>query len=90
MQVVKLDQRFRQCKNHGHTVAIKFAGYGHLPKIYEDTCRLRFGGDGYNRDHVWFGYFGKRNGSHFVGSLQYWISFRNETDLTMVLLSAKR
>ena len=39
------------------------------------------------RDHDWYGYYGDRPRRDAVRP--YWITFRNEADATLVLLSAK-
>jgi hypothetical protein len=87
MKIVKLNRRFKQYKENGHTVALRFESYN--PQIvgaYEKVCRARLRGHGYNRDADWSGYFGyapNRNSSR-----PYWITFRNEADLTMIMLCA--
>lgn len=87
MKIVKLNRRFRQYKEYGHTVALRFAG-GHTPQAsaIEKACRARLTGHGWMRDHDWYSYYGERSGRRDVRP--YWITFRNEADLTMVMLSA--
>lgn len=87
MKVVKLNRRFRQYKEHGHTVALKFP-HGHTPDsiAIEKACRARLKGHGWLREHDWYGYYGDRPRRDAVRP--YWITFRNEADLTMVMLSA--
>ena len=87
MKIVKLNRRHKQFKDHGHTVALRFESY--VPKkvyAYEKVCRERLHGHGYNREADWWAGFG-----HAINSNSYrpyWITFRNEADLTLVLLSA--
>lgn len=86
MKIVKLNRRFKQFKEHGHTVALRFESYN--PKTisaYEKVCRERLRGYGYNRDADWTSYFGHAPNSY--SSRPYWITFRNESELTLVLLS---
>lgn len=84
MKVVKLNRRFRQFKEHGHTVGLKFFGYTEsIP--YETATKNKLGGGGYIRSSLWYSYFGDRSSRYH--SCPYWITFRNEADLTLVLLS---
>lgn len=84
MKVVKLNRRFRMFKEHGHTVALRFNVYGANSQQYEKICRERLGSEWKN--YSWSGHFGHRNGR--TDFRPYWITFRNESDLTLVLLSA--
>jgi len=86
MKIVKLNRRYKQFKENGHTVALRFESYN--PKTvsaYEKVCRARLKGHGYNREADWAGYFGHATRGNSYRP--YWITFRNETDLTLVLLS---
>jgi hypothetical protein len=85
MKVVKLNRRFRQFKEHGHVVALRFhSGYSDQVRAIEKVCREKLRGGGWLREHDWYSYYGKsRDG--FARS--YWITFRRESDLTLVLLS---
>jgi hypothetical protein len=86
MKVVKLNRRFKQYKEHGHVVALRFSSYQPATiAAYEKICRARLRGHGYNREADWYGYFGYAPNS--TRPRPYWITFRNEADLTMVLLS---
>ena len=86
MKIVKLNRRHKQFKENGHKIALRFESYN--PKTvsaYEKVCRARLRGHGYNGEGDWCGYFG-----HAINSNSYrpyWITFRNEADLTLVLLS---
>lgn len=86
MKVVKLNRRFKQFREAGHTVALRFGSYSKKAGQYEQICRERLGGSAWNREGDWCSYFGSRNGHTDVRP--YWITFRNEADLTLVLLSA--
>ena len=87
MKVIKLNRRFRQFKEHGHTVALRFDYWNPATiAVYEKICRARLRGHGYDRNADWAGYFGHAiNGNTYR---PYWITFRREADLTLVLLSA--
>lgn len=86
MKVVKLNRRFRQFKEHGHTVALRFEhGYTKDAGQIEKICRDRFNGAGWLRESDWYHYYGARSGRNDVRP--YWITFRNEADLTLVILS---
>ena len=85
MKVVKLNRRFKKFKEDGHTVALRFNKYSPATvRNIEDVCRLKLGFQ-YSFNSIWSGYFGCKNGRN--SSRPYWISFRNEADLTLVLLS---
>lgn len=87
MKTVKLNRRFRQFKEHGHTVALRFEFYQPATvSAIEKVCRARLKGHGYNREADWCGYFGHAPNSN--SSRPYWITFRRESDLTLVLLCA--
>ena len=84
MKTVKLNGRFRMFKEHGHTMALRFNGWTADISRYESACRRHLGSN-WNKTS-WSCYFGARNGRS--DSRPYWITFRNEADLTLVLLSA--
>ena len=88
MKVVKLNRRFRQYKEYGHTVALRFPN-GLTPdaQAIHRVCGQKLNGSGWMREHDWYSYYGKNSGRYDVRP--YWITFRRESDLTMILLSAK-
>jgi hypothetical protein len=89
MKVVKLNRRFRQFKEHGHTVALRFEGWTKKATEVEKVCRERLKAGGWSRDQNWYSYYGERNSRYDRDVARpYWITFRNEADLTLVLLSA--
>lgn len=91
MKIVKLNRRFRQFKEYGHVVALRFEGYTSEAGVYERACRARLSSHGWSRDHVWYGYYGDRNRQHDRNAPRpYWITFRREQDLTLVLLATKK
>jgi hypothetical protein len=86
MKVVKLNRRFRQFKDHGHVVALKFInGYSDKIQAVEKVCRDRLKGGGWLREHDWYSYYGAPHGQH---PRPYWITFRRESDLSLILLCA--
>ena len=86
MKVVKLNRRFKQFVENGHTVGLKFPEYGQTASKFEDTCRRVLKTGGYSREANWYSYFGCPD--RYSGRRAYWFTFRNESDLTMVLLAA--
>jgi hypothetical protein len=87
MKIVKLNRRFRQFKEHGHTIAFRFAeGHSNKSIAIERACRERLKDNGWSRNHAWYSYYGERSNRNSVRP--FWITFRNEADATLVLLSA--
>jgi len=86
MKVVRLNNRFRQFKQHGHVIAMRCDSWLGEGVPLETICRAKLGVRGYMPDNNWHAYFGKLNGR---GLRPFWISFRREADLTLVLLSAQ-
>lgn len=85
MKIVKLNRRFRQFKEQGHVVALRFhSGYGDQVRAVERVCREKLRGGGWLREHDWYAYYGKSKDGL---ARSYWITFRRESDLTLVLLS---
>jgi hypothetical protein len=83
MKVVKLNRRFRQFNEHGHTVGLKFPSYTESVP-YEKATRDKLGDDGWLSHKLWHSYFGDRRRG---GYRPYWITFRNAADATLVVLS---
>jgi len=86
MKVVKLNRRFKQFRENGHTVALRFPYYTPDVDRVENIVKQRLGGAGYDRQADWCSYFGAANGHS--DRKTFWITFRRESDLTLVLLSA--
>ena len=86
MKVIKLNRRFRQFKHHGHVIAVRCDTWLGEGVPLEKICQNKLGGQSYLPDNDWHAYFGKANGRRFR---PFWISFRREADLTLVLLSAQ-
>ena len=85
MKTVKLNRRFRQFREHGHVVALRFESWNNKANAVERVCRDRLEGSGWSRNQDWYSYTGDRIGRRDV--CPYWITFRRESDLTLVLLS---
>ena len=83
MKVVKLNRRFKMFREHGHVVALRFHGWSNMIAPYERACRQKLGSE--YKNFSWSGHFGTSKGRSDVRP--YWITFRNEADLTLVLLS---
>jgi hypothetical protein len=84
MKVVKLNRRFRQFKECGHTIALRFTDWAEAMP-YEKIIQARLGVS-WQRHDSWYSYFGNRSSRNDFRP--YWITFRNEAELTLVLLSA--
>ena len=85
MKVVKLNRRFKKFRERGHTVGLRFSeGYSEAVP-YESATMARLGYNRFDGKAPWTSYFGARNGRNTVRP--YWITFRNESDATLVLLS---
>jgi hypothetical protein len=88
MKIVKLNRRFRQFREHGHVVALRFEGWNKKATAVEKVCRDRLQGGGWLRDQDWYSYYGHATSSTgYREPRPYWITFRKEADLTLVLLS---
>ena len=83
MKVVKLNRRFRQFKEHGHTVGLKFPSYTESVP-YETATKKKLGDSDWQRHDLWYSYFGDHK---HQGYRPYWITFRNAADATLVVLS---
>lgn len=86
MKIVKLNRRFKMFKEHGHTVALRFNEFNRNARTIETICKEKFKTGPWNTQGPWHGRFGDRPDP--FSPRPYWISFRNESDLTFVLLSA--
>lgn len=94
MKVVKLNRRFKQFNRYGHSIALRFDFWMSTECLaYEYAAEKKLGGSGYDRSGPWCSYFGDRvrtittDHRRNLAARSYWISFRNEADLTLVLLS---
>ncbi len=85
MKIVKITRKFKQYQ-HGHTVALRFDSYGDA-RDYERAARKVFPEGGWEPRGSYYSWFGVRNGRN--NSRPYFISFRDDTAVTMVLLAMK-
>ena len=74
-------------REHGHTIALRFTEFNRNASVIERICKEKFKTSSWNAQGPWHGRFGSRP-DPFSPRL-YWISFRKESDLTLVLLSAE-
>lgn len=73
-------------REHGHVVALRFNSWTKEASALESICRRKIGNDHWDGSGAWTSRFGRAPNSNC--SRPFWISFRNEADLTLVLLSA--
>lgn len=73
-------------REHGHVVALRFTEFNLNARAIEKICKEKFRTSSWDAQGPWHGRFGTRPDS--FSSRPYWISFRNESHLTLVLLSA--
>lgn len=72
-------------KEQGHTVALRFNEFNRRANVIENACKAKFNTSSWDAQGPWHGRFGTRPDGY--SSRPYWISFRNEADLTLILLS---
>lgn len=87
MKVVKLNRRFTMHKAHGHEVALRFNTWDDRAREVERVIQATFGSQytwSTTTYGTWRGYFGKANSR--TSSRPYWISFRNHSDLTLIMM----
>lgn len=85
MKIVKLDRRYLSYREHNHIIAVRFNSYMDSPRrLIEESCEKLLGPSVmWNKKGNWYSYLGSRNST---GYTTYWVSFKNESDLTLVLL----
>jgi hypothetical protein len=86
MKIVRLNGRYRQYRDHRHTVALRFDSWTDQAARIEILCRNRLGSGGWVPSSHWYSYYGHRPDTN--SPRPYWITFRYEPDLTLILLSA--
>lgn len=89
MKITKLNRRFKVFKEHGHTVGLKFPSWGKEAGHVEQIMKDRYGPQWRwtsSPAPEWSGYFGHAS-INSNGSRPYWITFKNESDLSMILLT---
>lgn len=83
MKFIKLNRRYRQFKEYGHTVAFRFDGYTKQTNAVETALRSLTSGGGWQRGGEWYGYYGK---DKHDGMRPYFITMRDEHMASLVLL----
>lgn len=85
MKVVKITRSWNQWKS-GHTVAMRFDNFAES-REYERLANQLFpsSGGGWRSDGDYYSWFGARSGRN--RSRPYFISFRDESVVTMILLT---
>lgn len=86
MKIVKLNRRHKVFREHGHVVALRFTEFNRNANKIENICKAKFNTSSWDAQGPWHGRFGHRPDAW--SSRPYWISFRTEAELTLVLLSA--
>jgi hypothetical protein len=81
VKVIKLNRRYTQFKESGHTIGFRFDKYTEQCIAIERALREITGQGGWSRDGVWCGYFGKGPSPR-----PYFITLRDEAMASMVLL----
>lgn len=85
MQVIRLTRKWVQCRDHGHTVALKFRGITDEAKAIEDALRMLTGASGWWRGSAWYSWLGRPTSEYNVPR-NFYISVKDEHILTMALL----
>jgi hypothetical protein len=83
MQVIKLNRRWRQFKEHGHQVCFKFDGWSKEVSAIEQALRAITSQSGYDRGQSWYSYYGAPTRT---GPRPYFITIRDEATSTLALL----
>lgn len=87
MKILKLNRRWRQFKEHGHTMAFRFNnGFTKEAGQIEAALRAVTARGGWERQGEWYGYYSKS--STRDGARPYFITLRDENLVTMVLLKS--
>ena len=92
MKTIRLNRRYKLYKEHGYQVGLKFADYytntsQKKVQAIETACRNMFGNSGwYAGNSDWTSY---RQPARMNQPAVYFIMFRREADMTMILLKAQ-
>ena len=88
MKVVKLNRR-HTAFNYGFTYAVRFESWCDRARAAETILRERYGpprlSKWFNDSSEWCGIFGHKSSKQQYSP--YWINFRNETTITLILLT---
>lgn len=86
MKMIKLTRRWIQCRDHGHTVVLRFPYFTPQAKEIESALKELTGSSGWWRDGDWYNWSGavrdNKMRPHFINA-------RNEHLLTMAMLKVK-
>ena len=85
MKVVKLNRRYKAFKEKGHTMGLRFKTCSKEVLELETQCHLRFGSR-WSKNASWGSQFGSPD-PNYHGYRPYWLTFKNEADLTLLLLT---
>jgi len=84
MKVLKLNRRWKQYKEHGHTMCFRFDGWNQEATAVEKILRGLCETGGWIRDGEWYGYYGQAR--VYGDSRPYFITVRDENIVSAVLL----
>lgn len=86
MKLVKLNRRYKAFKEYGHNWAFRFNGYdpGVIMKVERIFHNMHGSQYTYRGPTQWRACFGSPSK---YGPRPYWVSFKNESDATVVLLA---
>ena len=93
MKLVKLNRRYKAFKDYGHVYAFRFAEWGIKADKVEKMFKDAYGSQYARSSRVdsnfrnWRASFGNRNPRNRVRP--YWISFKDESMATLVLLKVE-
>lgn len=85
MKVLKLNRRWRQFKENGHTMCFRFDGWDKDATAVEKALRDLTDEGGWVRNGQWYSYFGSMNSQ---GRKPYFITVQDENLVSMVLLKS--
>lgn len=86
MKVLRLNRRWRQFKEHGHTVCFRFDVYNKEAGRIEAALRELTNKGGWERQGDWYGYYAKS--WNVYNTRPYFITLRDENLVSMVLLKS--
>ena len=92
MKLVKLDRRHKAFKDYGHAYAIRFAEWdmkaSKVEKIFTDAYGSQYAWSSRVDSNFrnWRASFGIRNPKGCIRPRPYWISFKDESMATLVIL----
>lgn len=84
MKIIKLNRRFTQFKEHGHTVGFRFDSWNNDARNVEQILQSLSPAGGWIRTADWYSYFGKARYS--ISPRPYFITLRDEKLVSLVLL----